>query len=83
MYCKNSNAIGIRYKGDHTPQVISFGGKTCGLCEDELRAIGDGCLEKLDEGTFGFGEASWRHVQLWAQRQIEEWHEHLWAQTGE
>ena len=67
MYYKNNNSIGIRSKGDHKPPVISFGGKRCGLGEDELRAIADGCLEKLDDGHW-----EERHVQLWAQRQIEE-----------
>ena len=66
LYYKKSNYIGIRYKGPPKPQVFSFGGKRCGMCEAELRALADECLEKLDDG--------WeeRHVVQWAWGQIEE-----------
>ena len=68
MYYKNSNTIGIRYKGAHKPQVVSFGGKRHlpYFGETELRALADQCLPMLDDGM----EES--HVQIWAKNQIGE-----------
>ena len=47
---RNSNGIGLRRKFGDCTQVITFGGKKCGLSEGALRGFADDALKKLDAG---------------------------------
>ena len=64
MFYRNSNSIGIRQKFGKNTQVISFGGRKCGLLENVLRGFGDDALRKLDAGQ---KETA---VEKWAKKAV-------------
>ena len=50
MYYKQNSLIVVRRKFDYKNTAFSFGGKTCGRSEEELRKLADDCLTKLKAG---------------------------------
>ena len=51
MWYKNGQNIGIKRKWGTKAQVITFGGKRCGLSEEIQRSFADEALRKLDAGV--------------------------------
>jgi hypothetical protein len=64
MYYKNTHCIGIRQKFYSKSQIICFGGKSCAKTVDELRAIGQQVIAKLEAGEMSEAEG-----KAWAKAQ--------------
>ena len=66
MWYKNACAVGIKQKFGERKQVIYFGGNRCKKSQEALMAIGEQCVEKLNEGM---AEAA---VKEWAVSKAKE-----------
>ncbi len=67
MYYKANNSMGIRQKLLGKRQVFSFGGKHCGKNREELLAIAEAVIAKLESG-----ELSEQHARGWARAKVCE-----------